>query len=220
MNNSIQILIMNAPLLAQGLFMTIKLLLGASCISFTVGTLLGTLSSQRLNLSVARACIAIYVFITRGIPVYVQVLIGYFVIPDLLGISLSPFIAAICALGICSSGYVTEIVRGGINSIALGQWDAAYTLGYSQIQTIRYIILPQMLANALPSLSNEIEALLKSTAILSVIGLAELTKMASNIVARYMIPVPVYITIAGLYLVLSALLKIITRAIEQRLHIT
>jgi polar amino acid transport system permease protein len=138
-------------------------------------------------------------------------------LPDLIGINISAFTAAIMALGICSSGYVTEIVRGGINSIAVGQWEAAYTLGYTQGQTVRYIIVPRMLRIVLPALSNELEALLKSTAILSTIGWMELTKVGTTLVARYMIPMPAYVTIACLYLLLSATLKIAINGIEKHM---
>jgi len=110
---------------------------------------------------------------------------------------------------------VTEIIRGGINAIPIGQWEAAETLGYSSYQTIRLIILPQVVRIILPALANELEALLKSTAILSTIGLMELTKVGTTIVARYMIPVSTYLLVAIIYLLMSLVLKGMVRSLEQ-----
>lgn len=207
-----------APLFLQGLWMTAKLLIGSALISFSIGTILGILNCAKLQTTWLSPIINGYVFVVRGIPVYVQVLIAYFVLPDILGINLPAYTAAIIALGSCSSGYVAEIVRGGINSIAQGQWEAAFTLGYSTRQTVWYIILPQMMHNVLPTFANELESLIKSTAIVSTIGVLELTRVGGNMVARYMNPVPVYLAIACLYLILSALLKITARIIEKKLY--
>jgi His/Glu/Gln/Arg/opine family amino acid ABC transporter permease subunit len=204
-----------APLLLAGLLMTLKLLICASFISFSVGILLGTVSCTQLANRYSAASIGLYVFITRGVPLYVQLLIAYFVLPDILHINIPAFFAAILALGLCSSGYVTEIIRSGINNIPSGQWEAAHTLGYTTYQTLWLIILPQVVRSVLPTLANELESLLKSTAILSTIGLMELTKVGSTIVARSMIPVPTYILIAGIYLLMSVLLKGLVHIVEQ-----
>jgi len=213
----IPILIDAAPLLFAGLLMTLKLLLCASLISFSVGILLGTASCTQLTQWYSAAFIGSYVFIMRGVPLYVQLLITYFVLPDILHINIPAFCAAILALGLCSSGYVTEIIRSGINNIPLGQWEAAFTLGYTTYQTLIFIILPQVLRNVLPTLANELESLLKSTAILSTIGLMELTKVGSTIVARFMIPVSTYLLIACIYLLMSVMLKGLVHIVEQRL---
>lgn len=152
----------------------------------------------------------------RGIPVYIQLLIAYFALPQLLGINISPFTAAILALGICSSAYVTEIVRAGINAIPDLQWDACYVLGYNRLQTLWYIIIPQVWRIVLPALANECDAILKSTSILSSIGILELTRVASNMVSRHMNPEVMYPCVALFYLLLSSFIAIFSRYIEQR----
>lgn len=206
-----------APLMVQGLLMTIALWLSAAFIGITLGALIGIAQfySQSRSKCIAR-CITGYIFILRGIPVYVQLLIVYFVLPTLLPISVSSFTAAITSLGLCSSAYVAEIVRSGLKAIPKGQWDAAFVLGYNPWNTLCAIIVPQMLYSTFPTLANELEALLKSTAILSTIGVVELTKIGSNIIARYLDPLPIYLIIACLYLLLSAALKASTNYCERR----
>ncbi len=173
------------PLFLMGLFKTIQLWIGSASISLLIGSCLGMLNSAQLQNRLASLLINFYVYILRGVPLYVQVLIVYFVLPDLLGVNLSPFFAAIIALGLCSSAYTAEIVRCSVNAIPQGQWDAGFVLGYTTLQSLRYVIIPQMIRNVLPALVNELELIIKGTAILSTIGVLELTKVGSNIVARY-----------------------------------
>ncbi len=181
----------------------------AGSISLVIGTCLGIASSQRIGSKFTIIFIRIYSFITRGIPAYVQILIGYFVIPSITGLDISGFTAATCALGICASGYVTEIVRGGINAIPQGQWDSSHTLGFSLPTTIRYIILPQALKIMMPSLIGEYEQLVKSTSLLAAIGVTELTRAGMNIISRELNPLPVYCTIACFYLIFSAIFNLL-----------
>lgn len=205
------------PLLLKGLWTTLQLWLCASVISFSVGACLGIVSCKHLGQKLIQNSIRMYVFVIRGIPLYVQILIMYFVLPELLGINLSAFTAAVFALGICSSAYVAEIVRAGLNAIDKGQWDACKVLGYTRTRALLYVILPQVTYKVLPALTNELEMLIKSTALLSMIGVLELTKIGSNIVARYMNPVPVYLSIACFYLLLSTVVTASMNFIEKRI---
>ncbi|HSX11239.1 MAG TPA: amino acid ABC transporter permease [Chlamydiales bacterium] len=205
------------PLLLKGAFMTVQVLLASACLSFIFGIGFGILSCKRLKVPILSSLIEGLTFVYRAIPFFVQLLIVYFVMPDLLGINLNPFPASVIALGMCSSGYVAQIVRAGINSIPASQWEAAFTLGYSRLQTLRFVILPQMVRNVLPAFNNELDALLKSTAIVSSIGMLELTRAGMNIMSREMEPIPIYLTIACLYLCMSALLNIFTRTLERKI---
>jgi len=205
------------PLLLQGFFMTIKLWLGAALLSGGLGITLGVLSSDRISGLFIRRIITLYVFVVRGIPVYVQVLMVYFVLPELLGINFSAFTAAILALGICSSGYVAEIVRSGFNAIGSGHWGACFVLGYTRWQAVWYVILPGVVRIIIPALANEQESLMKSTAILSSIGLLELTRAGSNIVAQYMNPVSTYSIVACCYLGISFTFILLIKSLERRL---
>jgi His/Glu/Gln/Arg/opine family amino acid ABC transporter permease subunit len=204
------------PLFLQGAFVTIIAWFIVGFFSFWLGLFLGILSCDFLVLIRMRKIISCYTFIARGIPAYVQLLIGYYVLPDLLGISCSAFGTACATLIFCSSGYTTEIIRSGINAISKGQWEAAMALGYTPLRAIRYIILPQVFKLILSPLFGEFEQLLKSTSLFSVIGVAELTFTAQNIVSRELTPLPIYGILGLLYLSCSSFLLWGRRKIEDQ----
>lgn len=197
--------------------MTLQVLLGAASISLSVGLVFGILTCKRLKISLLSTVVEGIAFVFRAVPFYVQLLIVYFVLPDLLGFNLEPYGASVISLGLCSAGYVCQIVRGGLNGLPAAQWEAADALGYSTWNTLRYVILPQMVRQVLPAFNNEVDSLLKSTAIVSSIGMLELTRMGMNLVSREMEPVPIYLTLAIFYLILSAILQGIARQIERRI---
>lgn len=208
-------LMMYAALFAQGITVTITAWIVASCVSVIIGTIFGILSCRYRASSYGMRAIRVYTFITKGIPAYVQILIAYFIIPSLLGIQIPGFVAATLALALCSSGYVTEIVRAGINAVPVGQWNACAVLGYSLSTTMRRIIMPQAFKNMAPALFGECEQLLKSTSLLATIGITEVTRTGINIISRELNPVPVYLSIACIYLILSALLNIVLLYAER-----
>jgi polar amino acid transport system permease protein len=206
------------PLLLSGALMTLKVLICAASISFGLGLVFGVLSCEELKIRFLSPVIQFITFILRAIPFFVQLLIVYFVFPDLLGVNLGVFSASILALGVCSSGYVCQIVRSGLNSIPTSQWEAAFVLGYNRTQTLLYIILPQMFRNVLPSLNNEFESILKSTAILSSIGMLELTRIGMNIVSREMQqPLAIYLIIALFYVAMSVIFNFFAKHLERRM---
>lgn len=205
-------------LLLKGSLITLASWLCAATISLFLGTIIGILSCRRLVARRWQIVFRVYVFIAKGVPAYVQILIAYFVIPAFLGIQISGIYAAIGALVFCSSGYVAEIVRAGLNSISLGQWEACLVLGYPIRDALRRIILPQVFKNILPGLFGEFEQLLKSTALLATIGIAELTRTGMNIISRELNPVSVYLLVALIYLMFSAFLQLLSWYIDQKLQ--
>lgn len=213
----IDLFLRSLPLVLKGSQMTLQVLFSAASLSFSLGLFLGILSCQRLKVPILSAVIEGIAFVYRAVPFYVQLLIVYFVLPELLGFNLDPFPASALSLGMCSSGYVAQIVRGGINAIPNAQWESAFVLGYSKLQSLFYIILPQMLRNILPTLNNELDSLLKSTAVVSSIGLVELTRAGMNLVSREMEPVPIYLMVAFFYLCFSAVLNAAARILERRI---
>lgn len=217
METYIDLFFRSLPLLFKGMLMTLQVLVFASCLSFLIGLIFGILLCQRLRIPLVTIFLEGVTFICRAVPFYVQLMIVYFVLPDLLGFNFNPFLASVLSLGICSSGYIAQITRAAINAIPTSQWEAACMLGYNQFQSLIFIILPQMVRHALPAFNNELDSLLKSTAIVSSIGLLELTRAGMNLVSREMEPVPIYLMIALFYLCLSALLNLITRSFERRL---
>ncbi len=212
------LLVRSLPLLLMGLQMTVKIFLLSAVISGLMGLFLGVLCSDALKIRIISPTIEVFTFIARAVPFYVQLLIVYFILPDLIGMDLDAFGASIIALGVCSSGYVCQIVRGGINSIPLIQWETAAVLGNSKYTTLVLVIFPQMLRNVLPAFNNELEAILKSTSILSSIGMLELTRMGMNIVSRELNqPLAIYLIVAAFYVFLSTIINFAAKYVEKRL---
>jgi His/Glu/Gln/Arg/opine family amino acid ABC transporter permease subunit len=206
-----------APLLMQGAAMTLFLWVIALVVALIVGMSWGILRSDRLRIFGISGFLDFITFLLRGVPFYVQLLMAYFVLPDLIGINISACSAGILSLGMCSAAYVSQIVRGGINAIDVGQWEAAYVLGYTSFDTVRYVILPQVIRIILPALSGELDQLLKSTSMISAIGVLELTGAAKNVIAREFNPLTMYMTIAIIYLVIASILMKATVLLERRI---
>ncbi len=141
----VDLLYRTLPLLLTGTLMTFKVLVGSATMSFCLGLVFGIFSCEEMKVPVLSQIIHYFTFVLRAVPFFVQLLIVYFVLPDILGINLDAFPASIIALGLCSSGYVCQIVRGGLNSVPVSQWEAALVLGYSKTKALLYLILPQML---------------------------------------------------------------------------
>ncbi len=205
-----------SSLFAQGIGITLAAWSISGAVSLCIGIILGIISSDYLGFKKAQKSIQCYTFITKGIPAYVQILIIYFALPSLLKINLSGFVAATVALALCSSGYMTEIIRSGINAIPKGQWHASFVLGYPLTVSIRRIIAPQMFRLTMPTIIGEFEQLLKSTALLATIGVTEVTRVGMNIISRELNPLSIYFTIAIIYLALSGLLNMIVSLYHQQ----
>ncbi len=213
------LLINSLPLLLQGALATIEIALVSIAIGLCGGVLLGVLNCNRMRVPLLAYALNSFVWVIRGTPLFVQVLIVYYALPEVTGVSLSPFTAGVIALGVNSTAYISEIVRGGINAIPEGQWEAAYVIGLTPWQTLKGIILPQMLRINLPSLTNELTALIKETSILMVIGVAELTKVSRDIVARELDPMTIYLAAAVLYLVMTSGATLVAQYTQKRWHL-
>jgi len=213
------ILIKSLPFLLQGALATIEIALVSIAIGLCGGIVIGVLNCNKMRNPFSTVLLNSFVWIIRGTPLFVQVLIVYYALPEVIGISLSPFTAGVIALGINSMAYISEIVRGGINAIPEGQWEAAYVIGLKPWQTLQGIILPQMLRINLPSLTNELTALIKETSILMVIGVAELTKVSRDIVARELDPMTIYLAAAVLYLAMTSSASLFAQYTQKRWHL-
>lgn len=188
-----------------------------SALSFLLALLFGLgLALLRLSgLVVGRALALFLVEILRNVPLLVLVYIFYFVLGPILG--WDRLTAAIMVLAVFHSVLVSEIIRGGIVSVAQGQWEAASSIGMTRGQAMRYIILPQALRIMLPPLTNEAISLIKSSAIVSVIGVAELTTTGRNLVSDTYMSFEIWFTVAALYLVLTVILSFAVGGLETRL---
>jgi polar amino acid transport system permease protein/polar amino acid transport system substrate-binding protein len=156
-----------------------------------------------------------YLTIIRGTPVVVQLLICYFII---FKSAKNGVPVAIFAFGLNSGAYVAEIFRGGIMSIDTGQFEAGRSIGFNYLQTMRYIIIPQMFKTVLPTLLNEFIALLKETSVAGYVAIPDLTKAGNSIAGTtysYYMPL---ITVALIYLALVIILTKLVGILERRLR--
>lgn len=216
MSTEFSLLIQSLPFLLKGALATIQIALVAITFGLCGGVLIGVLNCRKLRSLFVSFLLSGFVWVIRGTPLFVQVLIVYYALPEILGITLSPFTAGVIALGLNSMAYISEIVRGGIDSISDGQWEAAYVLGLKPWQILKEVILPQMFRITLPGLTNELTALIKETSILMVIGVAELTKVSKDIVARELDPMTIYLAAAVLYLAMTTGISLLARSKQKK----
>lgn len=205
------------PLLLKGALVTVEVSSLGILIGLIGGVIIGVLNCDRLRLPIIAQIISFFVTIVRGTPIFVQLLIVYFAFPETFGIDLSPFAAGVLTLGVNSTAYLSETIRGGINAVPDGQWEASHVLGYTKLQTLRFIILPQAFKSVLPAITNEFAALIKDSSILMVIGVPELLKSSKDIVARELQPMEIYLMAAILYLIMTTFLAQLTKLWEKKL---
>lgn len=157
----------------------------------------------------------VYITVIRGIPVVVQLMIWYFVI---LVTQDNDILVAVVAFGFNSAAYVAEIFRGGIMSIDNGQFEAGRSLGFNYVQTMIYIVIPQTIKATLPTLLNEIIALLKETSVAGYVGIMDLTKAGDLIRGRTFEAFMPLIAVAIIYLITVVVLTKVFSIIERRLR--
>ncbi len=157
----------------------------------------------------------LYLTVIRGTPVVVQLLIMYFII---FASSKNEILIAILAFGINSGAYVAEILRGGIMSIDNGQFEAGRSLGFNYLQTMLYIVIPQVIKNVLPALLNETIALLKETSVAGYVGIMDLTKGGEIIRGRTFSSLFPLLAVALIYLIVVMLMTKIVSIVERRLR--
>ena len=204
------------PEFPRAIVLTIQLTLIGLAIGFCVG-LLAAIARVYGGKFIRNLAIA-YIEFFRGTPILVQLFVLYFGLPD-LGISLSRLTAAYIALSLNSGAYQAEYIRGAIQAIGSGQMMAARAIGMSRLKAIWYIILPQALRLVIPPWSNEPIALMKTSAIVYLIAVPDLMTKAKEIIARTYNPIPTYITVALIYLVIVFFLTMILSYIERQVRI-
>lgn len=204
----------------KGFGKTLEVSFFAVLVGVVIGTLIAIVkvtAQRNKGLKPLEWICNIYITIIRGTPVYVQLLILWFMI--FTSRDSSPILAAVIGFGINSSAYVAEIVRAGILAVDKGQTEAGRSLGLNGAMTMRYIVLPQAIKNILPALGNEFIVLIKETAIMGFMTVTDVTKAAQNIsTATYDYITPLFIT-AAMYLIvvvgLTKLLSIFERRLAQ-----
>ena len=212
-------------LLIIGLWITLQISVIATILGVIIG-IIGGLARISSNPALRWTTI-IYVEIVRGSPLMVQILIWYFVLGTVIneilaayGLGRLPaFWYGVASLACFAGAYVTEIVRGGIQSIHRGQTEAARSLGMSYSQSMLHIILPQALRRILPPLAGQFISLIKDSSLLGMIAIRELTKAAREAVTVSLQPFEVFFLTAALYLVLTFTLSMLVQRLEKRMTI-
>ena len=209
-----------------GIVNTLKITAGALLIGIAIGIVVAAIRSSfdksraksglgYAILKILNAICKIYLTVIRGTPVVVQLMISYF----LIFVSARDGVpVAIFAFGINSGAYVAEIFRGGIMAVDNGQFEAGRSLGFNYVQTMIYIVIPQMFKAVLPTLCNEFIALLKETSVAGYVGVMDLTKAGNSIAGRtysYFLPL---LTVAAIYLVVVIILSWLVGILERRLR--
>ncbi|WP_320046008.1 amino acid ABC transporter permease [uncultured Ilyobacter sp.] len=198
-----------------GLKLTVLLYIATGVLALPLGLFL-SLGGVSKSLFVRRG-IALYTWIFRGSPLLLQLFFIYYGLP-VMGITLTPFTAASLTFILNYSAYTCEILRGCIQSIPKGQYEASRVLGMNYFKTMRHIILPQALRISLPALSNEAVNLVKDTALVSSIGMAEILRNSKEIVAREFTIMP-FILCGLIYLAISSIIIIIFKRAEEKYEI-
>lgn len=163
---------------------------------------------------ILRAIGYIYTDIFRSVPALVILYLSYFALPSVLKISINAATAAFITLSMVSAAYVSEALRGGVEAIDAGQKEAAKALGVSYSQTLRDIVIPQSLRAILPSLVNETIGNLKSTSLISIIGVADLMRVSRQVMADSFITFEPLIVAAFVYYVLTKILSVFAKRLE------
>ncbi len=200
------------PFLIRGARLTLEVSLFAIALGLVVGVLLTIIRQSRIKPLEAAA--SIYISLMRGTPLFIQILIVYFGLSE-IGVDLPRFLAGVIALSLNSGAYITEMIRGGLTAIPPGQRDAAKALGMPNRYLWGHILLPQVLFLIMPPLTIEFTGLLKASALLSVIGVVELTRTSQEIIIGTFRPVELWLTAATFYFVMCFVLGAVARRFER-----
>ena len=156
-----------------------------------------------------------YLWFVRGTPILTQIFLIYFGLPQ-LGIRLDPFTAGVVALGVNGGAYVAEIIRGGLLGIPKGQRESSFALGMSYWQSMRRIVLPQVVRIIIPPITNDAASTIKNTSLLSTITIMELMLQTQIIVSSTFRPFEFYILVSLIYLAMTTVLMVAMRWAERR----
>ena len=206
----------NIRFLISGLNVTLIISILSIFFSLVIGLLISLLGLGKNKF--LKVFNRIYIEVFRSIPLLVLLLWVYYGLPIVVGISLSPFIAGIVSLALSDSAFEAEVFRAGIQSIPKGQRDAARSIGLNKYQSMRLVIFPQALRVILPAIGNQFVYVVKMSSLVSIIGLADLTRKANELVVSVYRPLEIYTFLVIEYLVLILVISYLVRKLENKLR--
>lgn len=203
------------PVIANGLGVTVSLFLIVLVLSVPFGVLAALLRLSPIG--IVRKIMAFYVYIMRGTPLMLQILFIYYGLPFIpyVGVQLDDTTAAVISFVLNYAAYLCEIFRGGIQSIPKGQYEGAKVLGFTYVQTMSKIILPQVIKRVLPPLANETINLLKDTSLVYILAMNDVLRITRGIVQRDF-DTSAFIVAAIFYLIMTFVLTNIFNYLEKR----
>ena len=204
------------PMFWGGLSVTLEVTGAALLLAFALGAVIAVL--KVLPCRPLRAVLDFYTSIFRGVPLIVLLFIAYFATPQLTGYKISMFAAAVLTLGLNGSATVSETLRGGIEGVDAGQYDAAKSLGLTYVQMMRRIIIPQALRSVAPALVNEVITVLKSSSLVATIGLMDMMRAAQSVQALTYRAFEPFLLVAVVYYVIVMCLVAAANSLERRLR--
>ena len=205
------------PTMLQGSLVTIGVVVGAMMLGLILGIIIAVM--QVYGTRSLRFVVGVYIWFFRGIPLLVLLFLFYFGLFSFLNINLSAFTVAVIVLGLISAAYQSQIFRGSIQSLPEGQMKAARALGMSDRKAILNIILPQALRLSIPGWSNEYSIVLKDSAVVYVLGVAEIMARAHFVATRTYQHLPLYFTAGLIFLCLTFLGTKGLRILEEKIKI-
>lgn len=207
----------NIEFLLKGLLVTFQVAFFSIVISFVLGTFFGVIRYARIP--VLNPFVYVYILIIRNSPLLLLIFFTFFALPQ-VGIKLNIISASVAALSVFTSALIAEIVRGGLQSIEKGQLEASQAQGFSYIQTLWHIVLPQALTRMIPAIVSQFITLIKDTSLTMTIGLLELVNSGKVIYAQNVnFIIPILIFIALIYFSINFSLSVISRKLEKKLSV-
>jgi polar amino acid transport system permease protein len=215
-NFSFDVILHNLPYLLGAAKWTVLISLAGMAISIGLGVII--CAARMSKTGVLRRLAAVYISFFRGVPLLVQLLMFFYMLPY-IGLDMPAIMAAIFSVGLCSAAYTAEILRGALQTIPAGQTEAAHALGMPPLSLWRRILVPQALRLGMPSLINELILLVKVSSLASVVGIGELTRVAQNITGQTYRPLEIYLAAAAVYFVINFAIAQLGRVAERRLQL-
>jgi polar amino acid transport system permease protein len=214
MDLDFHVVINNLPLLWAATLITIRISVASFVLAIAIAFAVGILRSYQIPRALG-AVLSAYVELIRGSPLLIQLFFIYYGLPT-IGVVLDAPAAAVIGLSLNGGAYMSEVVRSAISAVEKGQDEAAFSLGYSKLEAIWHIILPQAIRVAIPPLVNGFSALLKESSLISVISITELTRTGNLIYYRTSRPFEVYLVLGLFYFVMTYAVALLAKQMEIR----
>lgn len=210
--DSLQLALESLPFLLKGTVFTVELSIGGMSAGLLLG--LGLAVMRRSHSRWFSIPARVYVSAMRGTPLLAQLFLIYYGLPQ-FGLQLEPMTCALIGFSLNTAAYTSETIRAAISSIGHGQWEAAVSIGMTPVQTMRYVVLPQAVRVALPSLGNNFISLVKDTSLAATIQVPELFRQAQLITARTFEIFTMYLSASLIYWILSSALALLQHRLEH-----